>query len=189
MRGFVCMEVEPAPDGRPRWAASPFEAETRDALIALKFHRELWRAPGLGRALADTLLPVLPAVDLVVPVPLSNARLRGRGFNQSVLLARPLARALGVPLRLSVLRRTRHDPPQALRGADERAEIAGAYAASRGRRTRAGLMGRNVLLVDDVTTTGHTAAACASALDAAGAAWIGLASVAHALPPAQGAAP
>jgi ComF family protein len=105
-------------------------------------------------------------VDLIVPVPLSGLRKRTRGYNQAELLARSLAAELGVPAQPRSLVRKQHTPPQA-RSADaesRRRNVAGAFACR-----EASLAGRRVLLVDDVTTTGATLGACATALKLAGA--------------------
>ena len=106
-------------------------------------------------------------VDAVVPVPLHPSRLVERGFNQAVLLARPVARALGVPLRARALVRTRPTERQA--ELDRSARLRNVAGAFRARRPIAG----RILLVDDVRTTGATQNACAEALRAAGAPYVG----------------
>ena len=103
--------------------------------------------------------------DLIVPVPLHPRRLLRRGFNQSLELARPLARRLGVPLDWAALRRSRQTTPQAGLARDQRlVNLRGAFAAQAAR-----VAGRRVLLVDDVATTGATLTECARALASAGA--------------------
>jgi len=106
-------------------------------------------------------------VDLLVPVPLHPARLARRGFNQSLLLARRVARLLGRPLAANLLRRHRDTPVQAdLAGRRARREnVRGAFRVSRPRR----VAGRRLCLVDDVVTTGATLEACARTLLDAGA--------------------
>ncbi|MCC7538536.1 MAG: ComF family protein, partial [Deltaproteobacteria bacterium] len=107
-------------------------------------------------------------VDLVVPVPLHRTRLVERGFDQAVLIARPLARALARPLVARALSRIRATAPQSSLDARARAEnVAGAFVpTSSGRRA---LPGRRVLLVDDVRTTGATLDECARVARDAGA--------------------
>lgn len=118
----------------------------------------------LGLLLAQAARERALAVDLVVPVPLHAGRLIERGFNQAALLARPVARALGVPLAARGLERTRPTAKQAeLDREARRRNVAGAFRA-RG----PGLEGRVALLVDDVRTTGATERACARALREAG---------------------
>jgi len=105
--------------------------------------------------------------DVVVPVPLHRDRQRERGYNQAELIARPLARRLGLKLERYLLARTRPRPPQLVLSRTEHwKSVRGAYA------TREGLKVDNlrVLLVDDVLTTGATLDACARALKKAGAA-------------------
>ena len=103
--------------------------------------------------------------EVVVPVPLHWRRRWRRGYNQSEALARPLAARLGLPCRASWLRRVRHTPEQTSQtAAGRRDNVRGAFRA-RG----AELRGRTILLVDDVMTTGSTAAEAARTLREAGA--------------------
>lgn len=150
-----------APPLQTRCAAGWFHGPLREAIHRLKFDNEPWRGAALGRA-AASLLPADDALDCIVAVPLSNARLRERGYNQAHLIARGVAGATGRPLRSGLLRRTRHDEAQSSKGRDARRDIRGAYTA-------AAVEGLRILLVDDVTTTGETAVACAEALIAGGA--------------------
>lgn len=102
----------------------------------------------------------------VVPVPLSRGRYRERGFNQAQRIARALARGTTTRVREGTLRKRSGRPPQAgLTGAGRRRNAAGAYRA----RLPEALRGRDLLLVDDVLTTGATADAAAGALVSAGA--------------------
>lgn len=101
--------------------------------------------------------------DMVVPIPLATGRKRRRGFNQSELIARRVADAHVLPLRLDVLERARETEAQATLDAKQRQRnIQGAFVA----RQVAGL---RVLLIDDVTTTGATLNEAARVLRAAGA--------------------
>ena len=122
----------------------------------------------LGRPLASLLSPRLPElqpVDLVLPVPLHPSRLRHRGYNQAALLVSELARTRELQVSYSALKRHRDTWIQASLSRDLRLEnLRGAFAAA-GPRVR----GARVLLVDDVMTTGATAAACTEALLHAGA--------------------
>ena len=112
------------------------------------------------RAWLDELHP-----DAVVPMPSGATALAARGFNQSLLLARRVARRLGVPLLDEALRRVREAPAQkSLQAAARAANLAGAFAG------QDAVAGRRVLLVDDVMTTGATLREAAWSLKEAGAA-------------------
>ncbi len=105
--------------------------------------------------------------DVVVPVPLHPERQRERGYNQAELIARPLARRLGLRFDPHLLVRTKPRPPRLLLSRRERWEsVRGAYATRPGREVD----NLRVLLVDDVMTTGATLDSCARALKDAGAA-------------------
>ena len=123
----------------------------------------------LAAPLARILIDGWPVWDrppaLIIPIPLHPRRRRQRGYNQSELLARPLAAALNLECNPSALRRTRHTAPQVGLGPQARAEnVRGAFEA-----VADVVAGRNVLLVDDVLTTGATMTAAAEALLAVGA--------------------
>jgi ComF family protein len=118
-------------------------------------------------------------VDVVVPVPLDRGRRRERGYNQAELIAKPLARLLGIPFRSYLLVRTRPRPNQLRLTRRERWEtVRGAYATLKGAQVDK----LRVLLVDDVFTTGATLDACSRALKGAGAARVVGLTVARALP-------
>jgi len=134
------------------------------ALAAFKYHGAL----RLARRLAASMVPRIPdpAVAVVVPVPLHPRKLRARGYNQSAVLARHIARALGRPTTPSLLRRTRDTPSQTALSARARAaNVTGAFAVAQPER----VLDLVVLLVDDVWTSGATARAAAAALRGAGA--------------------
>lgn len=132
----------------------------------------LW--PALGERLAAAVAASDESdVDVVTPVPVDARRLRRRGFDHTRLLADPVATSLALPLRLLLVARSgRAD--QARRGADRREVAAGAFQATRA------LDGARVLLVDDVVTTGATAARAAEALHRAGAGSVVVAALARA---------
>lgn len=111
----------------------------------------------------------------MVPVPLHWRRQWHRGFNQSELLARAIARRSGIPA-VNALRRVRATETQAgLSNTRRRANVRAVFRPQRG----AGLQGKRVLLIDDVMTTGSTAAACALTLKRAGAKKVVLLTVAR----------
>jgi ComF family protein len=169
-----CVVCDAAP---PAWdwalAGADYEGVVREALHALKFEGR--RA--LARPLAALVLERVGRrldVDGLVPVPLAPARERERGFNQASLVAERLAKALRCPVRPGWLRRVRPTAPQSELGAAERrSNVRGAFAAA------PAVAGQRVIVVDDVLTTGATVAECARALRAAGAAWVGVLTVAR----------
>jgi ComF family protein len=149
----------------PQPAASLFVygGPLADAIARLKYAGRTEIARVLAAPLAGAAPLYAGTVDCVLPLPLHVARLRERGFNQSALLSRPVARALGVPLDTSSLVRVRPTREQASLPRDERAEnVRGAFSVRRA------LGGQRVLLIDDVRTTGATLAAAADALERAG---------------------
>jgi ComF family protein len=113
---------------------------------------------------------------LLVPVPLHPRRRRERGYNQSELLALELAKRTGLEVAAPALVRRKDTAPQTgLKAASRRANVAGAFAV----RKQAKVVGRTVVLVDDVFTTGATARACALALHQAGVRSVRLITAAH----------
>lgn len=141
-----------------------YEGVLRKLIHLFKYSRISPLAPRLG-ALMSRALPRDARFDLLVPMPLHWRRRWRRGFNQSELLARALSQRTGIPV-VNAVRRRKSTPAQAgLTGAQRRVNVTGAFAVKK----REFVEGRNVLLVDDVLTTGATANACAAALKRAGA--------------------
>jgi ComF family protein len=151
-----------------------FETELRELIHLFKYGRVGTLAGPLGRFLA-LALPRTERFDVVVPMPLHWMRRWTRGFNQSELLAREIARRASVPVR-NLARRAKATTPQAgLTNAKRRANVSGAFQVRRPER----VAGLRILLVDDVMTTGATASACARVLKRAGAARVILLTVAR----------
>ena len=162
-----------------------YEGGLRGLIQLLKYDRVRPAAEVLGRMLAEVaggLSNLFGArAPLVAPVPLDRARLRQRGFNQSELIARAAVRcSQGLELQGKALERVRATLSQTgLTRHQRRENMRGAFAAP-----RPGLVaGRDVLLVDDVLTTGATVAECARVLRRAGAERVLVATVARALAP------
>jgi ComF family protein len=106
------------------------------------------------------------SVQLIVPVPLSSKRLRERGYNQSALLAEELSKITQLPRDISNLRRIKYNLPQAkTKSLEERLINVDQAFSSNG----ASIQNTNILLIDDVSTSGATLDACAEALKTAGA--------------------
>lgn len=144
-----------------------YEGALRNAVLALKFRGQRRAAQPLGALLASEAARAGWRPDVVVPVPLHRARRRARGYNQAELLARACARRLGIPCASALIVRSRATRPQVgLAVADRRANVTGAFALTRP-SDLARLIGKRILLVDDVLTTGSTLDAAAEALRAA----------------------
>jgi len=142
----------------------PYEGALRKLVHLFKYTgvRPLKKPFGDWLALA---LPREQSFDVIVPMPLHWHRRWQRGFNQAELLAQEIARRWNVPVRNAVRRRKATRMQAGLTNAKRRANVQGAFLLKRGQR----LDGLRVLLVDDVLTTGATAAACARVLKRAGA--------------------
>jgi ComF family protein len=191
-----CLAEIPIRDGPVRpdlWAATNYSNTTVQALIHnLKFRSIRGAAEPLAELLfrylnsTNGLLTQLCAGNfIVIPIPLSRQRLRARGYNQAELIARHLLRKIngtGIDLALSldVLTRVKHTKPQSdtTSVAERQENIRGVYTARNGAAPRNGIntplsiLGRNILLIDDVSTSGSTFSEATCTLKSAGAARI-----------------
>ena len=159
-------------------AAARYEGTAREALHAFKFGGRRALAAPLAELMAGVARGGLPAgpPDLLVPVPLHPRRERERGFNQAALLARQIGRAWARPVREDVLVRAVATPSQTtLPAGARRANVRGAFRA----RRHEAIAGLHVVVVDDILTTGATASECARVLRRAGAATVGVLTVAR----------
>lgn len=151
-----------------------YEGALRELIHLFKYGGVRTLAKPFGAHLA-VALPRNERFDAVVPMPLHWLRRWRRGFNQSELLAREIARRCGIPVIRAVRRRKATASQAGLTNAKRRANVAGAFAAKKGRP----LERKRVLLIDDVMTTGATAAACAQAAKRAGASYVALLTLAR----------
>ena len=178
-----CLASLPALDPGIHRVVAPFEYRFPiDRLVQrFKFAGDLavgrWLALQLAARARGEARP-----QLLVPVPLTRKRLRARGFNQTVEIARAVSRQLRIPAAIRMLERTRDAPAQAgLSRRARRANLRGAFRCRRG-----ALAGLHVALIDDVVTTGATADAAARALKRAGAARVDVWAIAR-TPDSRGA--
>ncbi len=160
-------------------ALGNYQGALRKTLHRFKYGGEKGLALPLGRLLAARLAVTswFANVDVLVPVPLSIQRQRTRGYNQAALLAQTVSRELGIPSE-GLLQRTRDTGSQTSLGRHDRWEnICGAFKESNNSEGK--LPGKNVLLVDDILTSGATAHAASLALKEAGAATVSVAVIAR----------
>lgn len=152
-----------------------YEEPLRSAILHLKFHRGLPYAP----ALAKMLLPHLPSTPmLILAVPAHSSRTRQRHYNHVVAMARFLVRHSPHTFHPTALTRIKKELPQASKTRAARLKLSStAFTAS-----RSVIEGKDVLLLDDIYTTGATARACALALRKAGAASVHVRTLAYTPP-------
>ena len=175
-----CLACLAAP---PQWTSARVPLAFAGSLAIAVRRFKLDRQPALAHPLGDLLAPSLAAcagADAFVPVPLHPLRLRAREFNQASLLCRAARRRARSPVPVEeLLDRVRDTPPQlGLSAKERRANLRHAFAVPRPARAA----GRHLVLVDDVITTGATAAACTAALLAAGARRVDVLALARTLP-------
>lgn len=146
-----------------------FDGTLRDLIRRLKYQGDKTLAEPLGHLVLqvgqESLL--LQDYDAIVPVPLHRARFTERGFNQTYLLARPLAREARLPVVPALERLVNATAQVGLQGEARQANVQGVFTVHP--RKQSEITRRKILLVDDVITTGATADACAEALTKAGA--------------------
>lgn len=158
----VCQE-RPLPLKQIR-AAVLFAHPVSKLIHNLKYNGAFALANPLASLMAEAWGAWHMPIDVVLPIPLHAERERKRGYNQSTLLARAFCQRVGVPFAEDVLQRTRFTTPQVgLSAVDRLKNVQNAFQADRS------VLGKRVLLIDDVCTTGATMAAAANALYAAGA--------------------
>ncbi len=151
----ACQRARPAFDATV--VAADYAAPVDQLVLQLKFGATLALAPWCAHMLHDAVLRrrALPLPNVLCAVPLGRARLAGRGFNQALEIARPLSRALGIPLRARLAIRALDTPAQSsLAPAQRRANIRNAFIVAP--EALAMVRGQHIGVVDDVMTSGQT---------------------------------
>jgi len=150
-------------------AYSSFEEPLRGCIYSLKYEGNTRLTEPLGLLLAQAYRHYALQVDAIIAVPLDNKRQEQRGYNHAYLLAKVCAAQVHVPLYATMLIRHRATVAQVgLPASERRQNVAGAFRCTAAFTTGA-LLGRRILIIDDVCTTGATLEACAAPLFAAGA--------------------
>lgn len=151
-----------------------YEGNLRKAIHLLKFNGIKRLAHPLSRLLLE--LPI-PKADLIIPVPLHLKRLREREFNQTALIGLRLSKELKIPMIINDLLKTKETPPQTSLGRKERIEnVKKAFSAFQGAADS------DILLIDDVITSGATVRECSVSLIKAGAKSVTVLALAHSTP-------
>lgn len=166
LRCGVCLQN--TPPFEYTFALFPYCEPISQLILGLKFQQKLTYAQTLGELLTKQIrtnwYKDKPLPNVILPVPLHPRRLRERGFNQAVEIARPIAKALDIPVDLHGLKRTRQTTAQAeLPAAARKSNVQHAFTACRD------YYGQSIAVIDDVVTTGHTIRACCTELKRAGA--------------------
>lgn len=164
-----CLSESPAYDMIR--SACAYDGIAAKLITALKYGKRLFYVPPLVELLEQAFTRWLSeeSIDLIIPVPLHEEKLKERGFNQSLLLAKELAKKVAIPISYSVLIKVRKTPPQAtLHKTERKKNLQKAFAISSTWKEQ--LRNASVLVVDDVITTGTTIQECAKVLKGSGAA-------------------
>jgi competence protein ComFC len=149
-------------------AVAGFETVILDAIHKFKYGRSISTGSSLSSFMANFSFPNFDFSEysLLIPVPLHIKRLRDRGFNQSLLLARAIGKKHKLPVNFSLLKRSKFTLTQTgLNKAEREINIKGAFVVA----DRKKAAGENIILIDDVFTTGATINECARVLLKAGA--------------------
>ena len=144
------------------------DKELQHIIHSLKYNKRFTTGIFLGTILAENLGQKIKEwkIDYIIPVPLHHLKQAERGYNQSYYIAKGLSKGLGIPVAQSFIKRKRFTESQTTMNLKERQEnIEGAFKAKR----NLNLKGKNILLVDDVITTGSTIGECGKVLLKAGA--------------------
>ncbi len=164
----ICQKKNPAFDAA--WAACLFNESLRELIHYFKYEQRTALTSYFSHHILNFMTAYcterIAAIDYLIPIPLHPARFRERGYNQALLLAQTIAQTLHIPLSKNNLIRVRYTDPQTELGLKDRwTNIQDAFRIKR----PAELKGKNILLIDDLLTTGATVSEAAQVLKQAGA--------------------
>lgn len=162
----ICMKCQNSPPGFDSLrSCSEYAEPLRSAIIRLKVYPDYGLGLELSYHLIDLFSKLGWKVDLAIPLPISKDHFHQRGFNQTDLFAYPLSLNFAIPYQKNAVKRIRETRSQVGLSAKERSEnVSGAFKAETSK-----VIGKAVLVIDDVATTGSSISACAIALKDAGA--------------------
>jgi ComF family protein len=153
-----CFAERPKLRHRSVWR---YTLEAKQLVFRFKYQNQTWLTEFFGHQLMRIMLKYFPETTVLVPVPLHPKRLSERGFNQALLLARWLSKHTGVPVNYWSLKRSRYTPSQGTKTAQERrSNVENVFMYHPVKE----MYDANILLIDDVYTTGSTLQACALVL-------------------------
>jgi ComF family protein len=161
-------------------ALGAYEGSLREAIHRWKYEGKTYLTPFFAEWMEEGLNRHWGphSLDLLIPVPLHTQRLRERGFNQALLLVKELSRRTGIPYRKTILQKKKPTIPQVnLSGTEREKGLRGAFQVI----GKEELLGKSVLLVDDVYTTGATVNECSKVLLRGGAERVNVLTLAHAV--------
>lgn len=157
------------------FSASTYSTTAKELIKQLKFNKQLLIAYSLGKLLADMISQQnIKLPDIIIPVPMHKNRLRKRGFNQALEIAKPVARQLAIPLSNTIAYRKTYTLPQTeMDATTRRTNPQASFDCNK-------LSGEHIAIVDDVITTGSTVNELAKTLKQQGASTVSAWSIAHA---------
>jgi len=170
----ICRTERPHFRALRAWAV--FDDPVKQALHKLKYYRDFSMGDALAAQMTDFVKGLNWRIDMLIPIPLGRQRMKERGYNQAGMIAEPLAMALDIEFAPKALMRRKETRSQVGLSKQERQKnVLGAFQAT-------GVSGKNILVLDDVSTTGSTLSSSAEALLSAGAKDVYALTVARALP-------
>ncbi len=171
----TCLAERPHFRALRAWAV--FDDPLRTALHKLKYRRNISMGDSLAVHMTDFVKDLNWPIDMLVPIPLGRQRMKERGYNQVGMIAKPLAMSLNVLYAPNQLKRRKETRSQVgLSSVERRENVRAAFEAG------TGVVGKTVLVMDDVSTTGSTLSSSAEALVSSGAKDVFALTVARALP-------